>query len=140
MFNADGGNQTINRTDLNPFSPKRGPEMSRFDVGRAVGDEERERFQTSREALKLAPGTKAIQQFLENIADQEEAVFSSQVTVKGYDERIVDFRLRSSKDQGPHRRVNDEIHDRADQLCNPNPCEIQTSRTRAGFYVAAAVG
>ena len=83
---------------------------------------------------------KAIQQFLENIADQEEPVFSRQVTAKGSDKWIVDFRLRSPQDQGLHRRVNDEIHGRADQLCNPNPCEIQTSRSRAGFCAAAVVG
>ncbi len=85
-------------------------------------------------------GTEAIQQFLENITDQEEPVISRQVTVKGLDEWIVDFHLWTPQDQGPHRRVNDEIHGHADQLCNPNPREIQTSRLRAGFCAAAVVG
>ena len=77
---------------------------------------------------------------MENIPDQEEPVFSRQVTAKRPDEWIVDFHLRSSQDQGPHRRVNDEIHDPAGQLCNPNLREIQTFRTRAGFCAAAVVG
>ncbi len=109
-------------------------------MDRAVGDEEWERLQISREALELAPGAKAIQQFLENIADQEETVFSRQVAAKGLDEWIVDFHLRPPQDERPYRRVNEEIHGRADQLCTPNPREIQTSRTRAGFCVAAVVG
>lgn len=85
-------------------------------------------------------GTEAIQQFLKNIPDQEEAVFSRQVTVKGLDEWIIDLHLRTSQDQGPYRRVNDEIHDPAGQLCNSNPREIQTSRSREGFCAAAVVG
>lgn len=97
-------------------------------------------FQTLRKALELALGKEAVQEFLQNMANQEQTVLSFQVTAKGLDEWIFLFYLKPPENQRPHRCINDEIHDRGDQSCNPNLCETQTSRTHVGCYAVAAVG
>ncbi len=55
-----------------------------------------------RKALELDLGTEAVQEFLQNVANQEQTVLSFQVTAKSLDEWMFLFYLRSPENQRPY--------------------------------------
>ena len=85
-------------------------------------------------------GTKSIEKFLENVADNEEAILSREMAAKGLDEGIIFGDLGPPQNERPHGGVNDEIHGHADQFDNPSPCEIQRTQKLEGSFVGLAAG
>lgn len=75
--------------------------------------------------IELLWGTESIEKFLQNITDQEYPISGFNVPPKSSDGRVIFLDPRTPQDQGPHGRINDEIHGRVGPSCSSTPRETQ---------------
>jgi hypothetical protein len=71
---AGGRDQEVDRARLQSLRPTSSSELGRSDVSRAIQIQEREWFKELHEPIELFAGPERVEQFLEDIAEEEEPV------------------------------------------------------------------
>ena len=119
MLATSGGYQEVERPGIDSFGSTQSPEPCGRYIGPSVDLKKRERIKKEKQAINLLGRSEAVQEFLENIADQEQPVSRLHVPLKSPDMGVMLTNMGPPQDKRPDRGVNDQIHGRDDPSYSP---------------------
>lgn len=138
MLNARRGNQAVSGRRLHAFGAAMLAQGGCGDIGVPFERKKGKRIEQAFEPVEIFLLAQAVQKFLQDSADQEDTIVGFKVGAEGLDQRMSPVRLRPAEDEGPDRRINDEIHDPVGLPCSPSCRGSGRFRRPSGPCVAAS--